>query len=102
MAPRHNGAGIDTSSSGDQRDHCGGDLEIDRTGARRGVVEGKTYAITTQRSGNWWAFSVPEIPGAHGQTKRLDQVKSEARDVVSMMLDVPDDSFDVELSVKLD
>ena len=62
----------------------------------------RTYIVTTERAGSWWAFTVPEVPGAHGQAKRLDQVRDEARDVVSMMLDVPADSFDLELSVKLD
>jgi predicted RNase H-like HicB family nuclease len=66
------------------------------------VVEMKTYVVTTERSGNWWAFSIPEIPGAHGQAKRLDLVKNEARDVVALMLDAPEESFDLELAVKLD
>jgi predicted RNase H-like HicB family nuclease len=66
------------------------------------VVEVKTYTVPTERSGNWWAFSIPEIPGAHGQAKRLEQVRDEARDVISMMLDAEPDSFDVSLSVKLD
>ncbi|MGP8223939.1 MAG: type II toxin-antitoxin system HicB family antitoxin [Acidimicrobiales bacterium] len=58
--------------------------------------------MTTERSGSWWAFSVPEIPGAHGQARRLEQVRDEARDVISMMLDAESDSFDVSLSIKLD
>ncbi|MGO9149496.1 MAG: type II toxin-antitoxin system HicB family antitoxin [Acidimicrobiales bacterium] len=62
----------------------------------------KTYTVTTERSGSWWAFSVPEIPGAHGQARRLEQVRDEARDVISMMLDAESDSFDVSLSIKLD
>ena len=66
------------------------------------MVEVKTYTVTTERSGNWWAFSVPEVPGAHGQARRLEQVRDEARDVISMMLDAEPDSFDVSMSVKLD
>ncbi len=66
------------------------------------MVEVKTYTVTTERSGSWWAFSVPEIPGAHGQARRLEQVRDEARDVISMMLDAESDSFDVSLSIKLD
>ena len=62
----------------------------------------KKYTVTTERSGNWWAFSVPEIPGAHGQARRLEQVRDEAREVISMMLDAEPDSFDVSLSVNLD
>jgi predicted RNase H-like HicB family nuclease len=66
------------------------------------MVEVKTYTVTTERSGNWWAFSVPEVPGAHGQAKRLEQVRDQARDVISMMLDAEPDSFDVSMYVKLD
>jgi predicted RNase H-like HicB family nuclease len=66
------------------------------------VVEVKTYTVTAERSGNWWAFSVPEIHGAHGQARRLEQVRDEARDVISMMLDAEPDSFEVSLSVELD
>lgn len=66
------------------------------------MVEVKTYTVTTERSGNWWAFSVPEVPGAHGQARRLEQVRDQARDVISMMLDAEPDSFDVSMSVKLD
>ncbi len=66
------------------------------------MVEVKTYTVTTERSGSWWAFSVPEIPGAHGQARRLEQVRDEARDVISMMLDAEPDSFDISLSVRLD
>ena len=62
----------------------------------------KAYTVTAERSGNWWAFSVPEIPGAHGQAGRLEQVRDEARDVIAMMLDAEPDSFDVSLSAKLD
>ena len=62
----------------------------------------KRYTVTATRSGSWWAFSIPEILGAHGQAKRLDQVKDEAREVVAMMLDAPEDSFDLELEVTLD
>ncbi|MGO9582663.1 MAG: type II toxin-antitoxin system HicB family antitoxin [Acidimicrobiales bacterium] len=65
-------------------------------------MEVKTYTVTTERSGSWWAFSVPEIPGAHGQARRLEQVRDEARDVISMMLDAEPDSFDISLSVRLD
>ena len=66
------------------------------------MVEVKTYTVTTERSGNWWAFSVPEVPGAHGQARRLEQVRDQARDVISMMLDAEPDSFAVSLSVRLD
>jgi hypothetical protein len=57
----------------------------------------KTYMGDAERSGNWWAFSIPEISGAHGQVKRLDQVVNEARDLISLIAVVEADSTEVEL-----
>jgi hypothetical protein len=65
------------------------------------VVEVKSYVVNAERSGGWWAFTVPEVPGAFGQAKRLDQVKGEARDVIAMMADVDPDSIEVKLVPKL-
>ncbi len=62
-----------------------------------------TYRVTAERSDGWWAFSVPEVPGAHGQAKRLDQVPGEARDVIALMLDLGDaDGIEVTVDIELD
>ena len=62
-----------------------------------------TYRVTAQRSDGWWAFSVPEIPGAHGQARRLDQVPDCARDVIALMLDLTDvDGIEVSIELELD
>ena len=62
-----------------------------------------TYRVTAERSDGWWAFSVPEVPGAHGQAKRLDQVPAEARDVIALMLDLEDaDGIEVTVDIELD
>lgn len=62
-----------------------------------------TYRVMAQRSDGWWAFSIPEIPGAHGQAKRLDQVPAEARDVIALMLDLEDaDGIEVTVDIELD
>ncbi len=62
-----------------------------------------TYRVTAQRSDGWWAFSIPEIPGAHGQAKRLDQVPAEALDVIALMLDLEDvGDIEVIVDVELD
>lgn len=61
-----------------------------------------TYTVTAQRSDGWWAFSIPAIPGAHGQSRRLDRVHAEARDVISLMLGVDDDTFEVTVDVHLE
>ncbi|MDA8032904.1 MAG: hypothetical protein M0T71_01860 [Actinomycetota bacterium] len=62
-----------------------------------------TYRVTAQRSDGWWAFSIPEIPGAHGQAKRLDQVPAEALDVIALMLDLEDvGGIEVIVDIELD
>ena len=55
------------------------------------------YAAIAQRSGAWWVISVPELSGVHSQARRLDRVEYMARDAISLMLEVPADSFDVEV-----
>lgn len=68
-------------------------MEVNRLGSYRVVVE---------RSGDWWAFSVPEIRGAFGQAKRLEQVRERAREVVALMLDSKDEGLiEVNLDVKI-
>jgi len=54
-----------------------------------------TYKVSAVRSGRWWAIEVPELRGAFSQARRLDQVESMAREVIALMLEVPEDSFDV-------
>lgn len=50
-----------------------------------------------QRDGSWWAITVPELDGVFSQARRLDRVEYMARDVISLMLEVPADSFDVDV-----
>jgi predicted RNase H-like HicB family nuclease len=56
-----------------------------------------TYTAQAQRSGEWWAISVPEVPGVFSQAKRLDRVADTARDAIALFLDVPPASFDVSV-----
>lgn len=60
------------------------------------------YNALCTREGNWWAIDVPGVPGVHTQAKRLDQAEAMARDAVALMLEVPPDSFDVEVTPVLD
>jgi predicted RNase H-like HicB family nuclease len=60
------------------------------------------YTARAERSGDWWAISVPELPGVFTQTKRLDQVTSMAQDAIALFLDVPVRSVQVELSISVD
>lgn len=65
-------------------------------------MEVTTYTARAGRSGDWWAISVPELPGVFTQTKRLDQVSSMAQEAIALFLDVPVRSVQVELSINVD
>ena len=47
----------------------------------------KNYRVTARRSGEWWALDVPELPGVHSQTKRLEQAEAEISEAIALMLD---------------
>ncbi len=64
-------------------------------------MEVTTYTARAERSGDWWAISVPEVPGVFTQTKRLDQVTAVAQDAIASFLDVPVRSVQVELTVNV-
>jgi predicted RNase H-like HicB family nuclease len=59
------------------------------------------YRVTARRSGDWWALEVPDLPGVHSQTKRLDRAAGEAREAISLMLDVEADSIEVEVEAEI-
>jgi predicted RNase H-like HicB family nuclease len=61
-----------------------------------------TYEVRAERSGKWWALSVPQLPGAFSQVRRLDQAESMARDLIATFLDVAPASFDITVDAKLD
>ncbi len=50
-----------------------------------------------QREGAWWAIEVPEVEGAFTQSRRLDQAAVMAADAVSLLLDIPPASIEVEV-----
>jgi predicted RNase H-like HicB family nuclease len=57
----------------------------------------RAYRVTAERDGRWWLVRVPEVPAAFTQARRLDQAEAMAREVVSLLLDVPEDSFDLRV-----
>jgi DNA-directed RNA polymerase specialized sigma24 family protein len=61
----------------------------------------KVYTARAQREGKWWAISIEGLPGALSQVRRLDQAEAVAREVIALVLDVPDDSFDVVVAPEL-
>lgn len=65
------------------------------------VTDRPTYTARCVRSGGWWAISVPEVPGVHTQARRLEQAEVMAREAIALVLDVPEDAFDVVLAPEL-
>lgn len=59
------------------------------------------YRVVAQRHGKWWVLIVPAVPGAVSQARRLDQVDWWIRDAIALVLEVPEDSFDIEVDVQL-
>ena len=57
----------------------------------------RTYTARCQRSGDWWAISVPELRGVHTQARRLEKAEATVRDAIALFLDVPSDSFEVRI-----
>jgi len=55
------------------------------------------YTAIAERDGAWWAITVPEVDGVFSQARRLDRVESMARDAISLMLEIPLESFDVDV-----
>lgn len=55
------------------------------------------YSVNAERSGDWWAITVSELPGVFSQAKRRDQIEEMARDAIALFLDVPVDSFRVRV-----
>jgi predicted RNase H-like HicB family nuclease len=66
-----------------------------------GSVKRKTYTARCQRSGNWWAISVPELREVHTQARRLEKAEAMARHAIALFLDVPSNSIDVRIEPML-
>ena len=54
-----------------------------------------------ERSGGWWAITVPEVRGAFTQARRLDQVEAMARSAVEDLLEIDGSTIEVTLDIEL-
>jgi predicted RNase H-like HicB family nuclease len=64
-------------------------------------VSRHSYVVTAKRDGSWWFVRVPQVKGAFTQARRLDQVEAMAREVVSLLLEVEPDTFDLEVQAAI-
>jgi Uncharacterized conserved protein len=59
----------------------------------------KTYEVHVFRHDKWWVIEIPDVRGAHSQARHLREVELMARDVIALMLEVSEDSFDIDVHV---
>ncbi|NKY48312.1 hypothetical protein [Nocardia cerradoensis] len=60
----------------------------------------KYEAHVTGREGRWWAVTIPALgEDAQTQARRLDDVADEARDYVTLTLDVAPSTIDIEVVI---
>lgn len=62
----------------------------------------RAYRVEVVRSGNWWAITVPDLPGTFSQAKRLDQVEANAREAITLMTDSEEDEVKLDIHVNTD
>ncbi len=58
-------------------------------------VNQPVYEVRAERDGAWWVLTVPEVPGAFSQARRLDHAPEMITDAISLVLGVPATSFSV-------
>jgi len=72
--------------------------------AREGLVAEmrQTFRAIAKRDGRWWFVHVPQEQGLYTQVRRLDQAEAMIREVIGLMRDMPEDSFDVVVEPQMD
>lgn len=60
----------------------------------------KTYRAELERDGRFWRVRVPDIERST-QARSLSEAEAMVRDLVAIMTDVPQDSFDVDMKIIL-
>lgn len=63
-------------------------------------MEVKTYHANASRDGRFWLVHIPEI-AQYTQGRNLAEVEPMARDLIALWLEIPEDSFHVEVHVEL-
>ncbi|MCK2032632.1 hypothetical protein [Microbacterium sp. KSW4-4] len=58
----------------------------------------KSYEITAERDGKFWFVRIPELDGVT-QARTEAEISVMARDFIAVTLDVPVDSFDLEVTL---
>lgn len=62
----------------------------------------KTYEVVAVRSGEWRALEVTGLRMGYSQARELADIEPMARDLISLLTDVAEDSFDITVRVEGD
>lgn len=57
-----------------------------------------TYEVTVTRDGPFWFINIPSVPTAT-QARALRDVEMMATEVISLVLDVPEDSIELDITI---
>jgi predicted RNase H-like HicB family nuclease len=60
------------------------------------------YTAQVERSGRWWAITVPDLPGAFSQSRTLGGVEPMVREAIGLFLDTDESTFDLTIQEVLD
>ena len=60
-----------------------------------------SYAVTVSREEPWWVAVVAGLPGGATESRRLDQLEVEVRDLIAGLTDTREDEVDLEWSYAL-
>ena len=55
-----------------------------------------TYKANVTKDGPFWFIQLPSLKNVFTQARNLNEIDAMTRDVVSLMLEIPADSFDLE------
>jgi hypothetical protein len=61
------------------------------------IRERPIYKARAVRQGDGWAISIDGVPGVCRQARRPEDVAFIVRDGLALMLDIPEDSFDLAI-----
>jgi hypothetical protein len=59
------------------------------------------YTSHAHREGNWWIVQNDQVPGAISQVTRLDQAEAAQREAIAFVAEVPAESVDVSVTVRI-
>jgi len=65
----------------------------------------KTFKVTTSAEGRFWSFTVieglPKDMSINYQTRRLNDVEQEAKELICEMLEIKESAIEIELEINL-